>query len=405
MTACTDSVTCASPGSVCGEASATCGRDPAPRPWILRAWSHLARNRHYLTPAKLINIALVNIQFALKTERVLGRPYKMKIESTNICNTHCQLCPTGIGLQGRPKGKMSYENFTALIDRFQGHLVALDLSMWGDPLIVPDIYRMIRYAHQRGIWTYISSNLHAFKPDAVREDGKTQAELLVESGLDLMTCSLHGATQQTYEMYQPGKRFDEAVEKIRRIIDTRDRLGSSSPQLQLNFVVMKQNEHEIEAFRKLAASLGCKPIFSMPSANVRFAAKDKNLISLGLADDVVEQKQKDMLNRWLPSDPNYRLSSYDQMLEGTYRSARYNGYKEHFCDWLWRQIVINWDGNVSTCCGSFEPGEDMGNVFQQSLGRIWNGKKYRMARRSFRRTLTDEQAENNGCATCPGFMV
>ncbi len=399
MTAFTETVTRAA------APAAAPGRLPAPRPWLVRAWSHFRRNRRYLTLGKLINIALINVQFALKSERVLGRPYKMKIESTNICNTHCQLCPTGIGLQGRPKGKMSYENFTGLIDRFRRHLVALDLSMWGDPLIVPDIYRMIRYAHQRGIWTYISSNLHAFKPHAVREDGKTQAELLVESGLDLMTCSLHGASQQTYEMYQPGKRFDEAVEKIRQIIATRRRLGSSTPQLQLNFVVMKQNEHEVEAFRKLAESLGCKPIFSMPSANVRFQSKDKNLVSLGLADDVVEQKQKDLLNRWLPSDPNYRLSSYDQMLEGAYRSARYNGYKEHFCDWLWRQIVINWDGNVSTCCGSFEPGEDMGNVFQQPLGRIWNGKKYRMARRSFRRTLTDEQAANNGCATCPGFMV
>src|SRR5690606_29842543 len=124
------------------------------------------------------------------------------------------------------------------------------------------------------------------------EGQKTQAELLVESGLDLMTCSLHGATQETYEMYQPGKNFDDAVAKIRQIIETRDRLGSATPQLQLNFVVMKQNEHEIEAFQKLADSLGCKAIFSMPSANVRFQDKDKNLVSLGLADDVVEQKQK-----------------------------------------------------------------------------------------------------------------
>ncbi|MFN7139880.1 MAG: FkbM family methyltransferase, partial [Limisphaerales bacterium] len=36
----------------------------------------------------------------------------------------------------------------------------------------PDIYRMIRYAHDRGIWTYLSSNLHAFKPE------KGQAEEL-----------------------------------------------------------------------------------------------------------------------------------------------------------------------------------------------------------------------------------
>jgi len=57
------------------------------------------RNRRYLTARKLANMALVNVEFLLKREKLLSRPYAMKIESTNICNTKCQLCPTGIGLR------------------------------------------------------------------------------------------------------------------------------------------------------------------------------------------------------------------------------------------------------------------------------------------------------------------
>ena len=49
---------------------------------------HVLRNRRYLTVTKLVNIALINLQFAMKWERVIGMPYRMKIESTNICNTH-----------------------------------------------------------------------------------------------------------------------------------------------------------------------------------------------------------------------------------------------------------------------------------------------------------------------------
>ena len=156
--------------------------------FFARGLSHVWRNRRYLTLLKLLNIALVNLQYCLKTQRVLGRPYKMKIESTNLCNTHCQLCPTGLGFRGRPKGMMAFEDYARLVDSFRWHLVALDLSMWGDPLIVPDIFRMVRYAHDRRIWTYLSSNLHAFKPEA------GHAEALVNSGLDLLTCSLHAAT-------------------------------------------------------------------------------------------------------------------------------------------------------------------------------------------------------------------
>ena len=214
--------------------------------FVARALFYLWRNHRYLTLPKLANIAVANLCCLLKTEYVPARPYDMKIESTNICNTKCQLCPTGIGLQGRPKGTMDLQRYRGLIDQLKWHLLALDLSMWGDPLIVPDIYDMIRYAHDRRIWTYVSSNLHAFKP------GKGQAEKLIESGLDLLTCSLHGASQQTYESYQPGKRFDEAVDKVRHIIDTRRRMGSTTPVVQLNFVVTRHNEHEREAFRALA---------------------------------------------------------------------------------------------------------------------------------------------------------
>ena len=229
---------------------------PAVRPvvhgldFLARGVFHVWRNRRYLTPIKMANMALINVQFKLKTQRVIGRPYKMKIESTNICNTHCQLCPTGLGVHGRPKGKMTLDGFKRLIDQFRRTLFTVDLSMWGDPLIVPEIFDMVRHAHDRGVWTYISSNLHAFKPD------KDHARKLVESGLDMLTCSLHAASQETFAIYQPGKSLADTVAKVRHLVETRDRMGSAMPVVQLNFVVTRHNEHEREAFQKLADELG-----------------------------------------------------------------------------------------------------------------------------------------------------
>src|SRR5690606_29829414 len=104
---------------------------------------------------------------------------------------HCQLCPTGLNMPGRAKGKMDTAQFKKLVDQYAPTLATLDLSMWGDPLIVPDIYDMINHAHKKGVWTYISSNLHAFKIH------KNQAQSLVTCGLDMLTCSLHGASQET----------------------------------------------------------------------------------------------------------------------------------------------------------------------------------------------------------------
>ena len=366
-----------------------------------RGLFHVWRNHRYLSVPKLLNMALVNVQFRLKTERVVGRPYKMKIESTNVCNTKCQLCPTGIGLRGRPKGTMAMDRYRRLIDRVKWHLAALDLSMWGDPLIVPEIYDMIRYAHERGIWTYVSSNLHAFKLD----EAKGHGEALVRSGLNMLTCSLHGASQATFEIYQPGKHFDATVEKVRHIMATRKRLGSRTPEVQLNFVVTRHNEHEIAAFQRLADELGGKAVFSNAAMNTRFLGQNQDLHSLGLASDLLVKKTREHLEHWLPTDPHYVLKPYRAMLAGHFDADAFNGHKVMDCSWPWRQSVVNWDGNVVTCCGAFDPKEDMGNVFAQPFGKIWNGEKYRMARRSFKRRLTDEQAKDNPCATCPGFMV
>ncbi|WP_428389450.1 radical SAM/SPASM domain-containing protein [Mucisphaera sp.] len=367
---------------------------------------HLYRNHRYYTFAKLINMAAVNVQFYFKTETVWGRPYAMKIESTNICNTKCQLCPTGIGLEGRPKGKMDTANYKKLIDELKWHLHALDLSMWGDPLIVPDIYDMISYAHDRGIWTYISSNLHAFKIDPRKGETKDQATRLVESGLDLMTCSLHGATQETFAIYQPGKSFDDTLAKLKHILKTRDAMGSKTPHIQLNFVVTKYNQHERDAFQKLADELGCKAVFSTPSLNIRFQNQDKQLVPLGLAEDVLEQRIRSHIQKWLPEEDEYALEPYRDLLDGKPLDAdSFNGSKIFNCDWPWRQSVINWDGEVVTCCGSFDPAEDMGNVFEHGFAKVWNGAQYRAARRSFTKKLSDKDAENNACATCPGFML
>lgn len=367
--------------------------------FFARGVFHVWRNRRYLSLFKLANMAAINLQCALKTERVVGLPYRMKIEPTNICNTHCQLCPTGIGLKGRDKGKMTFERYAQLIDELKPYLYTVDLSMWGDPLIVPDIYRMIRHTHDAGIWTYISSNLHAYKL------GKGQAEQLVESGLDMLTCSLHGASQGTYETYQPGKRFEQSVEKIREIVAARERLGSETPVIQLNFVVTKYNQHEVDDFRRLAEGLGCRAVFSNPSLNVRFLNKDKNLVDLNLAPDVLARKVRDHLGKWLPDDDEYVIEPYRLMRQGVYRDEDYNGKKAMDCQWPWKDSVINWDGSVVTCCGVFDQKDDMGNVFETPFRRLWNGEAYRMARRSFKRKVEASAEHANPCRDCPGFMV
>jgi len=363
----------------------------------LRAVRHLWRNRRYITALKLLNIAIVNLELLLKRDRLIGMPYTIKIEPTNICNGTCRLCPTGSGLKGRAKGKMPFEKFRRVIDQIKHHTYALDLSNWGEPLIVPDIYRMIRYAHQAGIWTYVSSNLNAFPMHG------EPARELVASGLDMLNCSLHAATQATYETYQPGKNLDLAIRNVKAIVQAKQRLGFRTPVVQLSFVVTKHNEHEIDAFRSLADELDCDPAFMPASLNLRFAGRGEHLENLGWSSEQKAEYKLKKKQHWLPKDqkwiaPWYRGNGPD-IFHG--KSSRRN--KRYRCTAPWRTAVINWDGAVSVCCGVFDPQWEMGNVFDQPLRSIWNNHAYRAARQSFRRTGNGRPGQP--CSSCPGILI
>lgn len=347
----------------------------------VRASWHAWKNRRYLTIRKLANIIVMTVESEFRRERVMGLPYVVKVDPTNICNSNCRLCPTGLGLKGRGKGEMSLEQFRAVIDQIKDHTYVVDLSNWGDPLTVPAIYEMIRYAHDAGLWTYTSSNLHAFRP----EDHDPEA--MVRSGLNMLNCSLHAASQAAYEAYQPGKKLEVVLSNVRAIVEAKRRLRSRTPVLRLFCVVTKYNEHEMDDFRRLARSLDCEPVFNYASLNLRLV-------------DAESRTRK--MEEWLPANekwipPWYRPNfARDDRVGGS-------GCKTYPCDWPWWGTVINWDGSVVVCSHDFDPGRQMGNILRQPLRTIWNNDSYRAARRSFRRPVNGPEGEP--CRSCHGAMI
>ena len=358
---------------------------------IASAFGCLWGNRRYITPLKALNIAAVRLQECLGTEFVLGRPYSAMIEPTNVCNTNCQLCPTGEHRPGRAKGFMTWDLYRRFIDDNSRWLYVLVLYMWGDPLIAKYIYQMINYAHRAGIWTGVSSNLHSFCPES------GDAVTMIESGLDELICSLHAASQKTFEIYQPGKSFQSAVAKIRSFVQIRDSLGKKRPKVCAHFVVTRFNEHEIPEFRKLAQELRCECAFSTPSLNVRFLSGREP--GEARRDSVLKRIEK-----WLPTDPAYVHPLYLAIRNGQLdidRLDAFNGRKPFQCVWPWRKTIINWDGTVGPCCGAWNESDSLGDISREPLARVWNNVKYRAARRSFKRP-TDVDVP---CARCPGILL
>jgi radical SAM protein with 4Fe4S-binding SPASM domain len=73
------------------------------------------------------------------------------------------------------------------------------------------------------------------------------------------------------------------------------------------------------------------------------------------------------------------------------------GSKYHVCPYPWYSMSIASNGDVVACCRDLEHQSVMGNLFEQSLAEIWNGKAFQSLRRDLASQRPDRQSACAGC--------
>lgn len=338
----------------------------------LKQWTKVKKHH---TLRRILNFLLVRLQLLLRTSCVLGFPYFLVVEPTNICNLKCPLCPTGQGLEGRVKGKMSFSNFKKIIDEIGDYLYSLRLENWGEPLLNEEIFDMISYANSKKITASFNTNLTFLN--------KQNAEKLILSGLDHIKISLDGATAQTYVKYRAGGDFNKVIDNIRMLVKVRTDLKRVNPYIEIQFIVMKHNEEELSQIKELCAKLG---VDGLLIESLRPDMREELLNS----DIYSIDKFKD----WLPTDSRYSVFDY---------KTKTRKYKPKNCSYLWTTTVINWDGAVVPCCSVYDERYDFGNIFQMDFRKIWNGPKYIAARKLIGHGL--QINESIACINCYRFGI
>lgn len=309
--------------------------------------------KRYHTPNRLLNLFLVRLELLLRTDKVIGYPTFLVLEPTNICNFRCPLCPTGQNQKGgRSKGQMSLVNFRRIIDEIGPYLYSLRLENWGEPLLGKEIFDMVTYAKSKKISTSFNTNL------SLLDEGS--AEKLILAGLDHIKISLDGASKESYEKYRVGGDFKEVVNNIKLLTKKRADLNRKNPFIEVQFIVMRQNENEINQMKQLCIDLGVDGLFIQ---RLRPGMQEE----LFNPDAYCIEKYKE----WLPVDSKYSLFDYEKKVRK---------YKSKICNFLWTTTVINWDGSIVPCCSIYDEKYDFGNIFDDGFKNVWNGPQYRAAR-------------------------
>ena len=295
------------------------------------------------------------------SETPAGGPETGMIEPTNLCNLACPTCPTGTG-KIKPLPQMSLARFDEVLGALRPKLRNLALWNYGEPLLNRELPAMIAHAKTAGVGVVkVSSNVHFL--DELRGGA------LLRSGLDVLILSVDGASQESYATFRKDGDFAKVAAAVAWLCEEKKRLDLKKPRIELQFIAMRHNEHELPRMRELAREWGVDAL---------------RVKTVGADDDAT----KDLV-------PAARLLS-------RYAADRTTPNVRHaFCTMAWDHTVVNVDGSVTPCC-YLRPdmGEEfvMGNVFDADFSTIWRGEKYR----AFRAAMLAGRADMPVCHRCRG---
>ncbi len=318
-----------------------------------------------LTPRRIWNgLKVVSSFYVTKWSKKAvqwGMPFTISFEPTTACNLRCPECPSGLRSFTRPTGNLKENFFRDTIDELHKELLYLIFYFQGEPYINPNFLDMVKYANDKGIYTITSTNGHFLNDE--------NAKKTIESGLDRMIISVDGTTQEVYENYRKAGKLENVLAGAKNVVKWKKKLGSKTPHLIFQFLVVKPNEHQIPDIYRLAEEIGIDEV-KLKTAQVYDYENGNSLI---------------------PTIEKY--ARYKETEDGTWTVK--NELLNH-CWKLWHSCVITWDGMVVPCCFDKDATHRLGDLKHTSFKTLWQGEDYN----NFRRQLLKGRDQIDICTNC-----
>jgi MoaA/NifB/PqqE/SkfB family radical SAM enzyme len=322
-------------------------------PQYTRSSRHLRSVIEHGSPRKWANLVRVETERVRHRIDVKGHPYLLILDPCNFCNLRCPLCPTGLENLGRTQSMLSLDCFKRYFDPHAPYLFEVYLHNWGESLMNPQLFDMVRHAQASNVGTNLSSNLVIATPEHL--------DAMVDSGLEYLVVSLDGVDQSSYEPYRVRGEFDRVVSNMSDLLRRRAARGSKTPVVEWQYIVMKHNEHRVAEAQAMADKLGVDLIRFIP---------------VGLPYEE-RRNWPQMAAQWYPTSlqgmAGDHAGSEQQFGQGT---------RPEPCFYLYRSMVVNADGGVSPCCIVHRQDRDFAQLDERfdDVMAVWNNDRFRSAR-------------------------
>ena len=318
-------------------------------------------------------------------------PVCLYLETTNRCNLLCTTCPrTYADLE--PPADMSWELFMHIVDQLP-NIARVVLHGVGEPMLVKELPRMIRYLKDRGAYVLFNTNGTVLTAKKGRE--------LCETGLDELRVSLDAADARTFLLIRGKDHFNRIVRNVRAFTEMQAREGLAHPRVSLWLTGLKETIAQLPDFVRIAHDIGVKEVYLQrlvfcEDAPLGMARPDQALFERLSREEsqhlAAAEEQAAALGI------SFNASGASEPGESLARKADKNPWS--LCRRPWAVMYFTANGRALPCCiapfsqNGYE-NYTLGDATQQSLREIWNGPAYR----EFRAALQSD-APPRCCSGC-----
>ena len=247
----------------------------------------------------------------------------LQIEPTRECNLNCKICMRRHLDKG---GSLSFESFKRILDAYNFRYVGL--HGWGEPLLNPELFDMLKYAKSRGVITNLTTN-----------------GILVEEHVkDILASGLNDIAFGIYSM----RALDKFRAGLEKLLSERSQRNLKLPKTYFDITIYRDNYNEIPDLIETAIDLGVDAVILHRLFNIYKVDCDVEYIT---------REEEEMLFRKVK-----KMS----------KERKYRIYlpRRHVlpCIYVKRSIFVTWDGKVTPCC--YLPDYYLGDALKENFKKI-----------------------------------
>lgn len=320
-------------------------------------------------------------------ELLLGTPKPLdcvQVEITTRCDLRCSYCPQTVLREHWRAANMRWETFARLWPLMR-RCHRIHLQGWGEPLLHPDFFRMIKLAREAGCAVSTTTSAMPMSEAVARK--------LVESGVDIVAVSLAGTDAVSNGLRQgaPFERVCRAIERLQAI-----RQACQGVHLEVHI-----------AYLMPASTMAA--VSRLPSLMQRLGVHAAVISTLDFTPSPALEAEAFGLHE------TAKLEQAAALLFAAAGEARRLGMQFHYAlpdpaapgqrcrENIARSLFVAVDGSVSPCVftnlpirGEAHPRRVFGNVDQEAPLVIWEGDRFRQFRQNLAAGRPDAV-----CQRCP----